>query len=72
MLVYGKCEVSSCSCCMLVACVHPMSVLNAAFCITFRLFMLVEDARGDHMAPNDTAYKQLSSHGGYKLPCKLC
>ena len=26
-----------------------MSILNAAFCKTFSLLMLVEDARGDHM-----------------------
>ena len=34
---------------MLVSCVHPVVVLNAAFCMTFRLFMLVNDARRDHM-----------------------
>ena len=26
-----------------------VAVLNAAFCMTFRLLMLVEDARGDYM-----------------------
>ena len=36
-------SVSSCRCCMFVA------VLNAAFCMTCRLLMLVEDARDDHM-----------------------
>ena len=40
---------SSCICCMFVSCVHPVSVLNAAFCMTCSLFMLIEDARGDHM-----------------------
>ena len=30
-------------------CVHPVEVLNAAFCMTSSLLMLVEDARGDHM-----------------------
>ena len=50
MLVYGKCECfSSCICCMFVSCVHPVAVLNAALCMTCRLLMLVEDARGDHM-----------------------
>ena len=44
----GAC-VSSCRCCMFVSCVHPVAVLNAAFCMTCSLFMLVEDARGDHM-----------------------
>ena len=32
----------------LYACVHPVAVLNAAFCMTCSLFMLVEDAIGDH------------------------
>ena len=26
-------SVSSCRCCMFVSCVHPVAVLNAAFCI---------------------------------------
>ena len=43
MLVYGKCE---CRCCMFVSCVHPVAVLNAAFCMTCSLLMLVEDGRG--------------------------
>ena len=42
-------SVSSCICCMFVSCVHPVAVLNAAFCITCCLLMLVEDGRGDHM-----------------------
>ena len=33
---------------MFASCVHPMAVLNAAFCMTCSLLMLVEDARGDH------------------------
>ena len=45
----GSVSVSSCRCCIFVSCVHPVSVLNAALCMTFRLLMLVEDARGDHM-----------------------
>ena len=28
---------------------QPVAVLNAAFCMTCSLLMLVEDARGDHM-----------------------
>ena len=44
----GSVSVSSCRCCML-SCVHPVAVLNATFCMTCRLLMLVEDARGDHM-----------------------
>ena len=35
-------------CCMFVSCVHPVAVLNAAFCMTCSLLMLVEDAIGDH------------------------
>ena len=34
---------------MLCVCVHPVAVLNAAFCMTCSLLMLVEDARSDHM-----------------------
>ena len=43
VLVHGKYE------CMFVSCVHPVSVLNVAFCMTCSLLMLVKDARGDHM-----------------------
>ena len=45
----GSMGVSSCICCMFVSCVLSMSVLNAAFCMTCSLLMLVEDARDDHM-----------------------
>ena len=45
----GSMSVSSCRCCIFVSCVHPVTVLNAAFCMTCSLLMLVEDARGDHM-----------------------
>ena len=45
MLMYGcECFVMQ----MFVSCVHPVAVLNAAFCITCSLLMLVEDAIGDH------------------------
>ena len=47
MLVYGKCECFVMQ--MLYVCVQPVAVLNAAFCITFSLLMLVEDARSDNM-----------------------
>ena len=49
MLVYGKCECFVMQMFMFVSCVHPVAVLNAAFCMTCSLLMLVEDARGDHM-----------------------
>ena len=41
----GSVSVSSCRCCMVVSCVHPVSVLNAGFCMTYSLLMLVEDGR---------------------------
>ena len=40
---------SSCRCCMFVSCVHPVAVLNAAFCMTCSLLMLLEDERGDRI-----------------------
>ena len=42
-------SVSPCRCCKFVSCVHPVEVLNAAFCMSCSLLMFVEDARGDHM-----------------------
>ena len=45
----GSMNVSSCICCMFVSCVYPVAVLNAAFCMTYSLLMLDEDAKGDHM-----------------------
>ena len=44
----GSMSVSSCRC-MVVSCVNPVAVLNAAVCMTCSLLMLVEDARCDHM-----------------------
>ena len=44
----GSASVSSCRCCMFVSCVHPVAVLNAVFCMTCNLLMLVEDAIGGH------------------------
>ena len=43
----GSVSVSSCRCCIFVSCVHHVAVLNAAFCMTCSLLMLVEDAIGD-------------------------
>ena len=34
---------------MFVSCVHPVTVLNAAFGMTSNLLILVEYVRGDHM-----------------------
>ena len=45
----GSVSVSLCRCCKIVSCVYHVAVLNAAFCMTCSLLMLVEDRRGDHM-----------------------
>ena len=45
----GSMSVLACRCSMFVFCVHHVAVLNAAFCMTCRLLMLVNDARGGHM-----------------------
>ena len=42
----GSMSISSCRCCIFVSCVHPVEVLNAEFCMTCSLLMLVEDGRG--------------------------
>ena len=42
----GSMSISSCRCCMFVSCAYPLAVLNAAFCMTCSLLMLVEDERG--------------------------
>ena len=34
---------------MLYVCVHHVAVLNAVFCMTCSLLMLVEDARDDYI-----------------------
>ena len=49
MLVYGMYECLVMQMLYVWSCVHPVAVLNAEFCMTCRLLMLVEDARGDHM-----------------------
>ena len=54
----GSISVSSCSCCMFVSCVHPVAVLNAAFCMTCSLLMLVKDERSDHV---EEAYSRAMS-----------
>ena len=69
MLIYGKCEFLSCRCCMFVTCVHHVAVLNAAFCITYSLLMLVEDARGDHM---EDAYSICLPHPGAVSAFMIC
>ena len=56
----GSVSVSSCRC-MFVSCVHTVAVLNAAFCMTCSLLMLVEDAIGDH---TEEAYCGMDPHDG--------
>ena len=34
---------------MFVSCVHAVAVLNAAFCMTCSVLIMVMDAIGDHM-----------------------
>ena len=36
----GSVSISSCRCCMFMFCVHPVEVLNSAFCMTCRMPML--------------------------------
>ena len=43
----GSVSVSSCRC-KFVSCVHPVAVLNAAFCMTCSLLMLGKDVIGNH------------------------
>ena len=59
-MLMGSVNVSSCRFYMFVSCVHPVAVINAAFCMTCSLLMLVEDARVDHM---EEAYSRL--FGGF-------
>ena len=46
---YRKCECFLMQTLYVVSCVHPVAVLTAVYCMTCSLFMLVENARGDHM-----------------------
>ena len=66
----GSVSVSSCRCCMFVSCVHPVAVLNAAFCMTCSLLMLVEDAIGDHTEGLQTT--QPTSGGAVTVVSSCC
>ena len=64
---YLNCEAGSYRCsCMgsmsLLSCVHPVAVLNAAFCISCSFVMLVEDEEA-------TIWKRHTSEPGSCLPC---
>ena len=61
----GSMSVSSCRCCMFVSCVDYVAVLNAAFCMTCCLLMLVDDVRGDHMEWPDLPF---FGHAGHADP----
>ena len=64
----GSVSVSSCRCCMFVSCVHPVAVLNDAFCMTCSLLMLVEDAIGDH---TEEAYSRAGLITALLVACLL-
>ena len=54
----GSVSVSSCRCCLFVSCVHPVAVLNAAFCMTWSLLM--QEA---------TIWKRHNPEAVSQLPC---
>ena len=62
MLVCGKCDCFVMQ--MFVSCVHPVAVLNAAFCMTCSLLMLV---RGCKRRPYRRGILQSWSHN-----CLVC
>ena len=59
----GSTLVSSCRCCVLVSCVHPVAILRAGFCTICSLSMFVSDALGDHMV------EALEYGSGYGFVC---
>ena len=68
----GSMSVSSCRCCMIVYCVHPVAFLNNAFCMTCSLLMLIEDLRGDHIedvTPTHTTHSISSTAHTYAPRC---
>ena len=65
----GSVSVLSCRCFMFVSWVHPVVVLNDAFCMTCSLLILIEDASSDHI---EEAYYRaglmtVCSHGSLLL-----
>ena len=50
---------------MCVSCVHPVSVLNAAFCMTYSLLLMVKDAESE----NATIWKRHTPEQVSRLPC---
>ena len=69
MIVYGKCECFVLHMLYVESYVHPVAVLNAAFCMTCSLIMLVEDTRGDNM---DEAYSRADLMTATYMCVSLC
>ena len=64
----GSVSVSSCRWCMFVSCVHPVAVLNAAFCMTCSLLMLVEDAIWSPLASDRNINKlQIAKNNAFRM-----
>ena len=59
----GSVSVSSCRCCMFVSCVHPVAVLNAAFCMT----QFVNAGRGCNRRPYRRGILQRRSPSVYRV-----
>ena len=55
----GSMSVLSCRCCMFVSCVHPVAVLNAAFCMTLQF---VNAGQGYKRRPYGRGILQSRSH----------
>ena len=53
--VFGSTLVSSCRCCVLVSCVHPVAILRAVFRTICSLSMFVSDTLGDQIIKALTA-----------------
>ena len=66
----GSVSVSSCRSCMFVSYVHPVAVLNAAFCMTCSLLMLVDDGRGILQCWSDNCL--VGSHECLRLFTQSC
>ena len=72
----GSMSVSSCRCCMFVSCVHPVAVLNDAFCMTCSL---LKAGRGCKRRPYGSGILQsryhdclVGSHECWALGWGLC
>ena len=66
----GTTLVTSCRCCVLVSCVHPVVILRAVCCTICSLSMFVSDALGDHMVGLQTT--QPTSGGAVTVVSSCC